>query len=109
MRRSNVNDRFRHSRTERVTWQQMKKVQGLTTPSREVVAAQEIEATALAAGEKRQAQHILRELMRVKPIMDARHDKRRRPPGVSTAAFKMYSKLWPSSKKKKKKHRPAKK
>lgn len=47
----------------------------------------------------------LREVMRIKPLMEARTDKRRRPKGVSKAAFKLYRKLkfkLPAKKKKKK-------
>lgn len=99
---SNPNAFRRTLNLGRVTNQQLQKVQRLTTPSAEAVAAEEILCAAQAAGEKRQAEHVLRELVRVMRVMEARTDKRRRPEGVSTEAFNLYRKL-------KLKHPPAKK
>jgi hypothetical protein len=76
-----------------VTNQKLQRVQRLTTPSREAAAAEEIRSEAQVAGEVRHARDTLVELNKVRHLLDARTDRRRRPEGVSKDVFKLYRQL----------------
>jgi len=87
---SNPNDRFRKSNLGRVTYQQLEPVAHPTAAANE---ANQMLAEMDEAVKDHHAKRMLREMMRIKPIMEARKDKRRRPRGVSKEAFKLYRKL----------------
>ena len=87
---SNVNDRFRHSNLGRVTYQQLEAV-GHSRPG-----PVDIAYTPPGLAEEIKNDHmkrLLKEVQKIKPLMDARTDKRRRPISVSKEAFKMYRQL----------------
>ncbi len=88
---SNVNSRFRTLNYGRVTDQQLERASH--TPRANFIEANEVLAELQQAVDDHHAQRILSELIRIKPIMEARPDKRRRPQEVSKELFKWYRKL----------------
>lgn len=87
---SNVNDRFRTLRTERVTNQD---VERFKSGRHHTKAAEEMVAEVEEATKDRNARQAVLDLKEMKRLMDARTDRRTRPPGVSKAAFKLYRAL----------------
>jgi len=87
---SNPNDRFRHLRTERVTNQDVKRFK---SGRHHTQAAEQIIDEAEQATADRNAKQAVVDLKSMRGLMDARTDRRTRPPGVSKEAFKLYRKL----------------
>ncbi len=87
---SNPNDRFRTLKLGRVTNQD---VERFKSNRHRTEAAEEILAEAEEATADRNAKQAVVDLKNAKCLMDARTDRRTRPPGVSKAAFKLYRQL----------------
>src|SRR6185437_11528409 len=86
---SNVNDRFRHSNLGRVTYQQLELIPKPDDGSGEVkLTLDEMDEL----GKDHYSKSLLQELLRIRPIMEARPDKRRRPQEVSKKLFVAYRK-----------------
>jgi hypothetical protein len=86
---SNVNDRFRRSNLARVTDQQLRP---FSSPRMDVVEANQTLAQMDEAVQDHHTKSLMRELLRIRPIMEARPDKRRRPQEVSKKLFVAYRK-----------------
>lgn len=89
-RRSNPNYFRRTLQLERVTNQQVARFK---SGRHHTAAAVEIIAEAEQATQDRDARQAVLDLKDMRRLMDARTDRRTRPPGVSKAAFKLYRKL----------------
>jgi len=85
----NVNAWRRHSQTERVTWQDLREV---SSPRMDMVEASQTLAEMDEAVEDHHTKRLMQELLRIRPIMEARPDKRRRPQEVSKKLFVAYRK-----------------
>lgn len=105
---SNVNDRFRRSNLGRITNQQLRPVGG---PRVDVLEANQTLAELDEALQDHHVKRLMQELLRIRPIMEARPDKRRRPQEVSTELFVAYRKYKFGFRKRsiKKKRRPMRK
>lgn len=87
---SNPNAWRRGLNLGRVTDQQL---QPVGSPRVDVIEANQTLAELDEAVQDNYSRRDLQEMLRIKPIMEARRDKRRRPKGVSKKAFKLYRKL----------------
>lgn len=87
---SNPNAWRRGLNLGRISNQQLEPVRN---PRADVIEANQKLAELDEAVEDSHARHVVREMLKIKPLMEARPDKRRRPKGVSKRAFKLYRKL----------------
>ena len=86
---SNVNSRFRHSNLGRISDQDLRPV---SNPRMDMVEASQQLAEMDEAVQDHHTKRLMQELLRIRPIMEARPDKRRRPQEVSKKLFVAYRK-----------------